>query len=181
MPTMKTKINKGNCSLEDLVENSCSNLNYTNDDITKKIDEELLIEYNASSNQSLEIKGENNTVFQLTTTDNEMNRYNGKLLNTNGLSVIDLGNCETLLKIHYKINNDSSLIIKKYEQITISAKRNVQFEVYHPITKKKLDLSICDKEQIHIYVPVELTEDLLKCIIEYPSNKTIKLMTRYAL
>ena len=162
IPTIKTKINKGNCSLEDLVENSCSNLNYTNDDITKKIDEELLIEYNASSNQSLEIKGENNTVFQLTTTDNEMNRYNGKMINTNGLSVIDLGNCETLLKIHYNINNDSSLIIKKYEQLTISAERNVQYEVYHPVSKEKLNLSICDSETIDLYVPVELNEQLLE-------------------
>ena len=162
IPTIKTKINKGNCSIEDLVENSCSNLNYTNDDITQKIDEELLIEFNASSNQSLEIKGENNSVFQLTTTDNELNRFNGKMLNTNGLSVIDLGNCETLLKIHYKINNDSSLIIKKYEQLTISAERNVQYEVYHPISKEKLNLSICDTETIDLYVPVELNEQLLE-------------------
>ena len=174
--TMETEIqkneknNKGNCSLEDLVENSCSNLNYTNGDIKEKIDNELLLNFNISSNQNIEIKGENNTVFQLTTTDYELNRFNGYMLNNNGLSVIDLGNCETLLKIHYKINNDSSLIIKKYEQLTISAERNVQYEVYHPITKEKLNLSVCDSETIDLYIPVQLNEQLLELYEDLKSN-----------
>ena len=75
------------------MDNSCSSLNYTNDDIKEKIDNELLNDFNVTFNQSIEIKGENNTVFQLTTTDNEINRFHGNMLNNNGLSVIDLGNC----------------------------------------------------------------------------------------
>ena len=164
------KRNKGNCSLEDLVDNSCSSLNYTNDDIKEKIDNELLNDFNVTFNQSIEIKGENNTVFQLTTTDNEINRFNGNMLNNNGLSVIDLGNCETLLKIHYKINNDTALIIKKYEQITISAERNVQYEVYHPISKEKLNLSVCDEETIDLYIPVELNEQLIELYDDLQNN-----------
>ena len=45
-------------------------------------------------------------------------------------------------------------MIKKVERITISAERN-QYEVYHPITKQKLNLFICKTETVDIYVPVE--------------------------
>ena len=70
-----------------------------------------------------------------------------------------MGNCETLLK---KANNiNSSLIIKKYEQLVNAAQRNVQYEVYHPITKQKLNLSICEVDIISLYIPVELDEKLL--------------------
>ena len=54
-----------------------------------------------------------------------------------------------------------SLIIKKMEQLTISAERNVQYEVYHPITKIKLNLSLCDTEKVDILIPVSLDEKLL--------------------
>ena len=155
---VETEIN--NYTSEDLLSNNSSKLNNTNEEIKKKIDNEILINYN-SSGESIEIKGENNTIFQITSTDNEIKRFNGLFLNNNGLSVIDLGNCETLLKEYYNINNKTSLIIKKYEQITIASERNIQYEVYHPITKEKLNLSICDSEPIDIYIPVELNEKLL--------------------
>ena len=79
------------------------------------------------SSPSLEIKGENNTIFQITTSSNELDRLTGNVNNENGLSVIDLGNCETLLKNAYGINNSTSLIIKKFEILTNAAERNVQY------------------------------------------------------
>ena len=42
-----------------------------------------------------------------------------------------------------------------------AAQRNVQYEVYHPITKQKLNLSICEVDIISLYIPVELDEKLL--------------------
>ena len=138
-----------------------SNLPFTNEEIMKKIDNELLKIYTVENN-SLEIKGENYTIFQLTTTINELMRYYRSDINENGLSIILLGNCETLLKVAYHIDNNSSLIIKKYERLTIAAERNVQFEVYHPITKQKLNLSICDKQSVNIYIPIEIDEKLIE-------------------
>ena len=138
-----------------------ANLPFTNEEIMKKIDNELLKIYTVENN-SLEIKGENYTIFQLTTTINELMRYYRSDINENGLSIILLGNCETLLKVAYHIDNNSSLIIKKYERLTIAAERNVQFEVYHPITKQKLNLSICDKESVNIYIPIEIDEKLIE-------------------
>ena len=100
-------------------------------------------------------------MFQLTTTDNEMKNFNGYSLINNGLSIIDLGDCETTLKSYYGLSENDVLIIKKYEQLTISAERNVQYEVYHPITKKKLNLSLCNNDKVDSYVPVQLEEKLL--------------------
>jgi len=135
--------------------------NQSNEEINKKIDTELLRNYTVGD-ESLEFPGENNTVFQLTTTSNEFNRLIGNISNDNGLSVIDLGTCEATLKAFYKIDLNTSLIIKKYEQITISAERNVQYEVYHPTTKEKLNLSLCDSDTIDLYIPVKLDEKLIE-------------------
>ena len=136
-------------------------LNMTNNEIIDKIDKEILIDYQVGD-ESIEIKGENNTVFQLTTSDNEMKKFSGSMLNPNGLSVIDLGDCEDSLKTYYEIDDSYSLIIKKYEQVTISAERNVQYEVYHPITKQKLNLSVCDEDTVDLYIPVQIDEKTLK-------------------
>ena len=139
-----------------MISTSSSRLNYNNAQISEEI-----TNYDNEKGM-ITIKGGDDSLYGITNTELEKERFSNYKSNPDGLSIVILGNCENLLRTKYGIDKNLALIIKKYEQITISAKRNVQFEVYHPITKKKLDLSICDKEQIHIYVPVELTEDLLK-------------------
>ena len=136
------------CSIQELILTSCSKLNFTNEQINNKINKDLIPHYcDPNQNSSfIIIKGENNSLFEITTTDYEQKRFSGYGLNPDGLSIVILGNCENLLKITYGIDKNLSLIIKKYEQITISAERNVQYEVYDPVTKKKLNLSICDQE-----------------------------------
>ena len=137
--------------------NLCSNI--TNKEINNKIDE-LLTNYNEEYG-NIEVKGENNTVFQLTTTNNELLKYNGNLTNDNSLSIVDLGECENSLRNYYNISDSISLIIKKYEQLTVSSERNVQYEVYHPITKEQLNLSICGDDSISLYIPVDIEDELL--------------------
>ena len=129
----------------------------SNEDINNRIDNILIKNYTIYDD-SIEIKGENNSIFQLTTAYNELERYSGKKSNNNSLSILDLGNCENDLKTYYKIN--SSLIIKKYEQITTASERNIQYEVYHPETKIKLNLSLCISDTIDIYIPIDLDEKL---------------------
>ena len=65
------------------------------------------------------------------------------------------------LAVTLKVNQNMSLIIKKFEQ-WISGKRIVQYEIYHPITKKKLNLSICNTEKIDIYIPIKLNNSTKK-------------------
>ena len=138
--------------------NLCSNI--TNEEINNKIDD-LLNDYNEEYG-SIEVKGENSTVFQLTTTNNELEKYSGNLSNDNSLSIVDLGDCGTSLKNYYNISDSLYLIIKKYEQLIISSERNVQYEVYHPITKEQLNLSICEEDSISLYIPVDIGNELLE-------------------
>ena len=77
--------------------------------------------------------------------------------------MIDLGVCEEKLKEENDINKDESIIIYKMEKIgTLASQKNIQYEVYNPITLEKLDLSICITEKINIFIPVTLSEDTLE-------------------
>ena len=77
------------------------------------------------------------------------------------MSRIDLGDCENILKEYYNINQNDSLIIIKFEKISnLSTERTLQYEVYDPINKTRLNLSICDNKLIDIYFSVELSEEL---------------------
>jgi len=106
---------------------------------------------NYTMNGSMIIEGDNNYVYELT------NTFNDNSDNNNNLSVIDLGECENILKRENEIDPSIPLIILKLEKTgEVASKRNIQFEVYHPITKEKLDISSCD--QIDIYVPVNLDQ-----------------------
>jgi hypothetical protein len=79
-----------------------------NENINNKIDTEILKNYTIED-ESFEIKGDNNTIFKLTTTKNEFDRFKGSSSNENGVSIIDLGTCETVLKTRYNIDPNISL------------------------------------------------------------------------
>ena len=111
---------------------------------------------------SLMIDGRDNYVYQITTINNEKNILRGKNKNNNQFSTIDLGECENLLRNFYHIDSNVSLIIIKFEKIVdVSLERVLQYEIYEPFNKTKLDLSICDNTTIDVYTPVVLSEDLL--------------------
>jgi len=62
------------------------------------------------------IKGFNNFVYHVTTTDKEKNYLNGKNNSSKQVSLIDLGFCENILKEHYHLSENDSLIIVKFEK-----------------------------------------------------------------
>ena len=73
-----------------------------------------------------------------------MNALNGKSENKYNLSIIELGQCEKLLKQAYNLKEDISLIILKYEKLTnLSYEKKVEYEIYNPKTKKKMNLNVC--------------------------------------
>ena len=144
-----TDINANICSYQELILTSCSRLNYNNEQLNNEINNGLIPNDYDNDKGMIIIKGQNNSSYGITTTELEIKRLLNYDYNPDGLSIVILGNCENLLKIEYGIDKNLALIIKKYEQIALPAERNVQFEVYDPITKKKLNLSICDKEQIN--------------------------------
>ena len=100
---------------------------------------------------------EDDVMFQLTTTENQnLNEY------TN-ISSIKLGNCEEILRSHYKINSSLSLIILKvdyfFEEFNIPV---IGYEVFHPLTKIKLNLSLCDNTTVIYNIPVYIKENELE-------------------
>ena len=139
-------------------------LNFTAEEINQKIYEQIIDNiiqnYEDLDDEELIIEGKDNHYFQLTTLENELN--NGENKNkTNKFSRIDLGECENVLKEKNNLNENVSLFILKYEKLSNnSLERNLQYEVYEPINKTRLDLSVCKDLPIDIYVPVVLSEQL---------------------
>ena len=92
----------------------------------------------------------------MTTTKNQKNNIN------NNMTTIDLGECELLLIGYYnKANN--TFYIKKLEIYEEGMKiKKVVIDVYFKTEMKleKLNLSICEKSKISIYVPIILTENI---------------------
>ena len=65
-----------------------------------------------------------------------------------------------MLRKANEIPDELELIIIKKEKKDVSAEeKDVQFDIYHPITHQLLNLSICDNVTIDLYVPVILTEE----------------------
>jgi len=63
--------------------------------------------------------------------------------------------------VHYHINKNYSLLVIKLEKISnISSEKSLQYEVYDPHNKTKLNLSICSNTSIDIYTPIILSEKL---------------------
>ena len=141
----------------DLLNNQCFFSTQNNDDIYNILKSENINSY-PEDGESIVIKADDNYIFHLTNGDNEMESLSGKFGNNYNLSIIDLGNCEKLLKEKYYINDNISLIILKFEKLTnIASEKNVQYEIYEPYNKTKLDLSICQNTYINLYIPIQLS------------------------
>ena len=129
-----------------------------NEDIYQKLKENIINQIDISKGEEMIYEGLNNFSFHITSTENELDALEGKNNNTNKFSIMDLRKCENILKNIYNINENVSLIIMKYEKITnISSERTLQYEVYEPYNKTKLNMSLCDKN-IDIYIPIILSE-----------------------
>ena len=137
------------------------NLGENNEEIHQGIISDKMQGYNASEGEEVTIQGKDNFFYQITTSENEKAYLDENNNSTSKFSKIDLGECENLLKSHYHINENASLIIVKFEKITnVSTERSLQYEVYDPISKRELNLSICENTTIDVYVPVVLSEEL---------------------
>ena len=130
--------------------------NLTFHEIYNKIKDNIIPFY-CFNCSSVYIAGNNRSSFQVSNTNNELIT----LKEGNGISPIDLGECENILKDFYNIEKDTSLIILK---TLITEEYDVeltsQFEVFHPFTYEKLNLSYCDNVTINAFVPLILNQQL---------------------
>ena len=95
------------------------------------------------------IKGEKE-IFQITSSYNQNNKE------YDNISKLYFGECETILKNHYHIEDNETLIIFKLdtfvEGINIPI---IKFEAFHPNTKEKLELNLCNNIQATFPVSIE--------------------------
>ena len=151
------------CSYEDLLNKNCEvNNSKEKNAILYNLFKEYILK-NYTGNDNLILESDDNYIFQLTNSLNEANTKSGLNENNYNLSMIDLDECEDKLKINNGIDKYTPLIIFKFEKIgTVASQKYIQYEVYNPKTKEKLDLSVCLNEKINIYIPVILTEETLQ-------------------
>ena len=135
-----------------------NNLKISNDSIIMSFEESII---NGSFNNIINnimaegmdyIISQENILYQVTTTENQKN-------NKGNISTINFGNCERTLKNKYNINISLPLIILKIDYfipgILIPL---IEYEVFHPLNKSKLDLSYC-KNEVNLYIPVKIDEN----------------------
>ena len=72
------------------------------------------------------------------------------------ISSIDLGDCENKLRDKYNIDSSLDLIILKIDYyLNYSLIPVIGYEVFHPLTLQKLDLSICKDNVLNVNVPTQ--------------------------
>ena len=147
----ENKIN--NCTYEEIIKNECQKGRVSDSQI-KEIKKNILNKNYTENKTNIIIKTEN-IIIQLSTLEDQRDSDIPEVSN------IDLGDCENILKDANGISRSESLIIYKTdiksEDLSLTY---VQYEVYDPISLKKLNLSVCNQVQVSINVPVELFENI---------------------
>ena len=115
----------------------------------------ILSAYPPESGKEMMIERPDNKVFQITNSMRDLQLLKDKSNKVHDISIVDLGECEKKLKEYNNISeNDSLIFIKNEIRSNKSSKKNVKIEVYHPYTKKQLNLSLCDEIPVKIYIPI---------------------------
>ena len=137
-----------------------SNIN-NNDEIYNFLKSDLLKRYSFDNGKSFVVEGEDGSIFQVTSADNEIDLLKSNNISDDyNLSIIDFTECEALLKQEYNINENDSLIFIKQEKVTSKAsEKNIRYECFEPYNKTRLNMSICSAVSINIYVPIGLSEE----------------------
>ena len=159
----KCKINNITINMNNMNLNISTNSPEVKDEIIKNIKEgitngdmdELIDDVVTKEKKDLVIS-DNNTIFQITSTENQKNQKN------NNISTLILGECENILKRIYGIQNDLALLIFKIDYYQPgSLVPVIGYEVYHPLNKSKLDLNYCKNASVNFNIPVSINENFL--------------------
>ena len=97
----------------------------------------MLSAYSEGENKIFSQESESGEViFQITNSKKELELLKKKSNNIYNISIVDLGECETILKAKYNINeNDSLIFIKNEIKSDKVSEKNIKFDVYNPLIK----------------------------------------------
>ena len=102
-------------------------------------------------------------IVTFTTSQNQKRNINKT---NNNMTRIDLGDCETLLRDEYNISSNEILYMKKIDIDQEGMKiPKVEYDVYCKLFGTnliKLNLTVCEKSKVSIFIPIVITEDLDK-------------------
>ena len=146
--------------------NSLINKCYINDiyNSTEKFElfrSNIFLNYDSQSLKSLTFEDGRRMKYQITNSKYELDLLKSNNISDDyDLSIIDLGECESKLKSVYGIKEEDSLIIIKQEKSSDKAsEKDIQYEIYEPYNKTKLNLSICSGININVYVKLDLSDE----------------------
>ena len=144
-----------NCITDDLTEdNQMNNINNIRNAIEEHSLDYLLDNITKGGNDLTIV--ENNIKYQISSSWNQINN------NYENISNINLGKCENILKEKYNISLNVPLLIFKLDiDVEGYPAPLVEYEIYNPITKKKLNLKYCQNEQINISIPASIDKNEL--------------------
>ena len=132
------------------------------DNLIKIIEKALIENYDTSKIDKGEddiIKTEK-MIVTFTSLENQKNNIN------KNTTIIDLGECENLLRNYYNISNNETLYMKKIDVIQEGYNiPKVEYNVYSKLFGTnliKLNLTVCENSKITISIPIELTENIDK-------------------
>ena len=142
--------------------NITDNIDEVNNIITyEKIINDLIPNYDPETTFEIISEGDENVVFQITTSKNQLQALYNNSLNNNNLSIIDISQCENKLKQAYNLNaNDNLILLKKEKKSNKPSEKDIQFEIYEPYNKTKLNISLCEDINANIYIKAELSEEI---------------------
>ena len=113
--------------------------------------------YSFITNDASIILEEKDIFYEITSTNSTTNDPR--------ISIIDLGECESILKEYYAIDEESPLYILKVDAyIEGKVGPKIEYEIYYPfngINLNLLDLTICEGIDIYIGFPVNISEENL--------------------
>ena len=117
-----------------------------------------IINYNISENKEDKIEIINDVKYQITTTNNIKHNIN------NNESSLYFPICEVILKEKYDIDQSLPLILFKTESFPPNAIIPIiEYEIYHPINKSKLNLTYCEVgNQMRIIFPLKIDKEIFK-------------------
>ena len=154
------------CTFDSYYNNECNFLDYSESQVLSQV-RDLIYSYPNKKNKNLFIYLPQGFGLEMSNDKKEL-----LFMNDTELPWLDLGQCGEKLRAKYR--NDSNftepLIILKYGLISdVPSEKYLQYEVYDPDTFKKLNLSICENSDVHLYINVPLSDELtniLKNIID---------------
>ena len=164
--TVKDNSCLGHCDSYDFFNNICT-LNernpYSKEMIIYNIENDIkdglmniLLEQVIKDEKKELIKKVDDTLYHITSS------YNQNIKKYENISSIKLGECENILKEKYNIIKNETLIIFKIERdIEEMLIPLIEYEIFNPITKSKLDLNYCKNSNITIHIPVNINESIL--------------------